>query len=506
METVLIIEIIRAVFRELVALKGWIFAVFVIVAFSILTVGKFWEEQYQTSTTLYADVTNIITPLLKGRAESTGIDRSKEASEKIYTRKIMKRVAESSGLIQPDDEVEVQEQAINGLRGAVKIQNVGQNSFKVTYGNSDQNKSFKILNAVVDAFISDSSESKRRESRSAFEFIEQQVITYKRQLVSAEEKLKTFKSTNLDGTEGAVANRIESLRLQIEEMKLTIDESQAQVAALEEQLKDEGKYVSVRNELDGELDRLKMLNARLDALRLSYQESYPDIVELRDQLAALELSVSAKREQGNIRGYSSGNSLENPLYEELRKNMSAAELGLRSQKKRLESMNRMLKQEYARAERVAGREADLSELVRDYNVTREIYEEMLGRKEKARLSMTLDLEGQGVSYKIQEPAVFPLQPSGLRFEYFAMAGPIVGILASLGLIIIYVLLDPRVRSPSSLMQKLPPDIELLVVVPHINTPITKRILRADIAMLGFMLVVAVAAYVVAVGAVLRGLI
>ena len=506
METLQLIEIIRAVFRELITLKGWVFAVFILVAFSILTVGKFWKEQYQTSTTLYADVTNIITPLLKGRAESTGIDRSKEASEKIYTRNIMKRVAEEGGLIQFDDAVEVQEQAINALRSAVKIQNVGQNSFKVTYANPDQNQSFKILNAVVDAFISDSSESKRRESRSAFEFIEQQVATYKRQLVSAEEKLKTFKSTNLDGTEAAVARRIESLRLQIEEMKLTIDESRAQVAALTEQLKNEGKYVSVRNELDSEMERLKILNRQLDGLRLSYQESYPDIVELRDQVAALELSVSAKREQGSVGSYSSSNNLENPLYEELRKNMSEAELGLRSQQKRLQSMNRMLEQEYERAERVAGREADLSELVRDYNVTMEIYEEMLGRKEKARLSMTLDLEGQGVSYKIQEPAVFPLQPSGLRFEYFAMAGPVVGVLVSLGLIILYVLLDPRVRSPSALMQKLPDDIELLVVIPHINTPITKRILRVDIAMIGFMLVVAVAVYVVAVGAVLRGLI
>lgn len=500
------IEMARAVFRELIALKGWVFVVFVLVSFSILTAGKFWKEQYVTSTTLYADVTNIITPLLKGRAEVTGVDRSKEAREKIYTRRIMKKVAEEAGLIQSDDEVELQENAINTLRSAVVIENEGLNSFKVTYSNPNQNKSFRILNAVVDAFISDSSETKRQESRSAFEFIDQQVATYKRQLVAAEEKLKEFKSTNLDGTEAAVARRIESLRLEIEEMKLTIDESKAQVGSLEEQLKSEGKYQTVRNELDDEMSRLKNLKVRLDGLRLSYQESYPDIVELKDQISALELSVSAKQEQGSMNSFSSGDNLENPLYEQLRSNMSAAELDLQKQKKRLQSMNTMLTREYARAERVAAREAELSELVRDNSVTREIYEEMLGRKEKARLSMTLDIEGQGVSYKIQEPAVFPLQPSGLRFEYFAMAGPVVGLLASLGLIVLYVLLDPRVRSPSSLVQKLPADIELLVVIPHINTPITKRIFRADIAAIGFMFIVAVALYAAAVSAVLKGMI
>jgi len=501
-----LIEIIRAVFRELIALKAWVLAVFILVAFSILTAGKFWEEKYETSTTLYADVTNIITPLLKGRAEVTGIDRSRQARELIYTRRVMKKVAEQHGLLNIDDEVGEQEAAINSLRKDIKISNQGKNFFNVTYSSGNQTTSFKVLNAVVDAFITDTSERKRQESRSAFEFIDQQVSTYKRQLVAAEEKLKSFKSSNMDGTEAAVTSRIESLRLQIEEMKLTIDESDAQVGSLKDQLTNEEQYQSVRGELDVETGRLRALNRHLDTLRLSYKESYPDIVEIKDQIAALDLSITATREQGNIKSYSSSENLENPLYEELRKNLSGAELNLRSQKKRLQSMGKLLKQEYARAERVAAREADLSELVRDNKVTRDVYEEMLGRKEKARLSMTLDIEGQGVSYKIQEPAVFPLQPAGLRFEHFAVAGPVLGLLIAFGLIVIYVLLDPRVRSPSSLVQRLPPDIELLVVVPHINSPLTKRVMRLDIALLGFVFIVAITVYGAAVVAVLRGLI
>jgi len=506
MDALPLIEIARAVLRELIALKGWVFTIFVLVAFSILTVGKFWPEKYETSTTLNADVTNIIQPLLKGRAEVTGIDRSRQAQELIYTRRIMRKVAEETGLVKPDDEVDKQEAVINGLRGSVKIANTGKNFFKITYANESQNLSFKVLNAVVDAFIVDTSEKKRRESRSAFEFIDQQVGTYKRQLVTAEEKLKSFKSSNFDGTEAAVANRIESLRLQIEEMKLTIEETKAQIASLKEQLKDESKYQTARTEIDRQLDRLRALNARLDVMRLSYQESYPDIVELKDQQAALELVIAAARERGNVSSFSSGDDIENPLYENLRKGLSETELNLRSQTKRMESLGRMLKLEYARAERVAAREADLSELVRDNRVTRNIYEEMLGRKEKARLSMTLDVEGQGVSYKIQEPAVFPLQPTGLRFEYFAMAGPVAGLLASLGLIILYVLVDPRVRSPSLLVQKLPADIELLIVIPHINSPISKRVMRKDIAVLSFLFIMAVGMYTAGVVAVLRGII
>jgi len=506
MDAIPLIEIARAVRRELIALKGWVFTLFVLVAFSILTVGKFWPEKYETSTTLNADVTNIIQPLLKGRAEMTGIDRSVQAQELIYTRRIMRKVAEETGLVKPDDEVGIQEAVINGLRSSVRIRNEGKNFFKISYSNENQNLSFKVLNAVVDAFIVDTSEKKRRESRSAYEFINQQVNSYKRQLLVAEEKLKDFKSSNFDGTESAVANKIETLRSKIEEMNLTIEETLEQITLLQEQLEDEREYQAARTEIDELQSRLHGLKSRLDEMRLSYQENYPDIVELKDQQAALELVITATQEQGNVSRFSSGEGTKNPLYENLRKTLSATVLKHRSQSKRKESLQRLLKQEYARAERVAARTADLSELVRDNRVTRNIYEEMLGRKEKARLSMTLDVEGQGVSYKIQEPAVFPLQPSGLRFEYFAMAGPAAGLLASLGLIILYVLVDPRVRSPSLLVQKLPADIELLIVVPHINSSITKRIVRTDIAVLSFLFIMAVGIYAAGVVAVLRGVI
>src|SRR5690625_6179297 len=90
------------------------------------------------------------------------------------------------------------------------------------------------------------------------------------------------------------------------------------------------------------------------------------------------------------------------------------------------------------AELVTANEGELSERTRDYNVTRDVYEEMLQRKESARLSMALDVEGQGVSYQIQDPARYPTNPSGLQFIHFAVVGPFVGIIAPIGLLFLFV--------------------------------------------------------------------
>ncbi|ARN74507.1 XrtA system polysaccharide chain length determinant [Oceanicoccus sagamiensis] len=494
METSYYTELLTAVVRELIEWRNWVVGVFLVVVFTVLGVGFFWPERYETSAMLYADVTNIIQPLLKGRAELTAIDRSEQAREQIYTRKIMLKVANEIGMIDSFTTVEEQEGKIASLRKNIGIKNEGKNYFRVNYSNHNQDTSFNVLNAVVDSFIKETSEKRRKESRSAYEFIEQQVVSYKRQLLLAETQLKEFKSKNLDGDQRSVSARINQLRLQIEELKLTIGETDARDKSLREQMKNESEYLSAKSKVDEEKARLAMLKEALDKLRLSYQETYPDIVTLKQQISAQQLVIDAMKGSDYRSGSSSSESIENPLYEELRKQQAEAEVDLRSQKNRLASVERMLGEEYQRAERIASKDAELAELVRDYDVTRDIYEEMLGRKEKARLSMALDVEGQGVSFKIQEPAVYPLYPSGTRFIHFALVAPIAGLLAGIGLVILYVIVDPRLRSPSKLADSLPDNIELLAVVPHIRTKLSARLVRVDMLVLSLVCLIAMCIY------------
>ena len=71
-------------------------------------------------------------------------------------------------------------------------------------------------------------------------------------------------------------------------------------------------------------------------------------------------------------------------------------------------------------------------------------------------------EGQGLSYRIQEPAVYPLTPTGLRFLHFFMLGPVAGLLLAIGLIVVYIQLDPRIRFPYQLSKIAP----VLTIIPQ----------------------------------------
>lgn len=119
---------------------------------------------------------------------------------------------------------------------------------------------------------------------------------------------------------------------------------------------------------------------------------------------------------------------------------------------------------------------------------------MLQRKETARVSMTLDIEGQGVSYRIQEPAAFPLKPSGVHFVHFAIVGPIIALLAPMGLLILYILVDPHLRSARVLQKQLPGDIEVIGVVPHYKSPIGERLLKKDVLLIGAVIAIGMICY------------
>lgn len=498
------VQVIRAVLRELNRHKTLVMAAFIIISFAVLLAGYLFPKKYVTSSQLYADETNIIEPLLQGRAVSSEIDRSEKAREVLYTRRIMEQIANQAGLIKPDDLPEVVDAAIKRLRARTTIVSESKNFFRITYVDTDPDASFNVHNTIVNVFLTDAAERKRMESRSAYQFIDEQVKSYQRQLQEAERRLKEFNVANRDGTAGAATSRIENIRSQIEELQLQIDEQGARVVSIQSQLRSEGQFMARRSKVDALVERVALMRQELDNLRLSYQETYPDIISLKQQIADLEAEITKAEGSDETWPQSGAGDVANPYYQDLKTRLAEAEVEQRTLQKRKAVMERMLKDEYARSERIAERGAELSELTRDYDVTRGVYEEMLERKEAARLSMTLDIEGQGVTYKIQEPAVFPRLPSGVQFWHLALLGPLLGIVLPIGMLVAFVVIDPRVRFTSALQQFLPDNVPLLGVVAHYNTPMAQRVLRADIVAYSWLALVSIAVYVALVVMILTG--
>lgn len=497
MEPHYLYEFLISLLRELSRKKLLTITVFGVITISTLCLGIIWPLKYETTATLYVDQRNIIEPLLRGQAEVQNINQVQEASEKIYTREILEKVARDAHLLTKDSsskEIATIITLLGDQRAGIRIDNNGKNYLRLSYKNTDAEKSFNVITALINAFIRNIAESKRQESKEAYDFIENQVQLYRAQLVEAENNLENFNTQNYDGTEASVNERITSLQREIEELDLSINEIQSKKHSIKQQLKVEQEYLNLRSQTDVYRQRIQETQARIDNLLISLTETHPDVVSLKLQIQDYK-QVIKDIENSNRNDLQNQNNSQlsiNPLFEELRSNLSETEIDLNTSIDRKNALEKLLEENYARSKRLSMRSAKLSELTRGYNVTKKLYEDMLNSKEKARLSMTLDIEGQGTSYKVHEPPTFPLEPSGLAMWHFLLLAPLAGLMTPIGFIATYIFLDPRIRLPSDLNHI--PNCEILAIFPPVKNALFERLAQKNNLISGLILLITISAY------------
>jgi polysaccharide chain length determinant protein (PEP-CTERM system associated) len=215
------------------------------------------------------------------------------------------------------------------------------------------------------------------------------------------------------------------------------------------------------------------MEAQLDSLRLRYHDTYPDIVILREQIQ--ELGNQQERALANLEDSPEsfeGENIANPVYQDVRSSLVATNTDIEALQTRIRSIQGLIAEQTSRMERIQGNKAQYSQLTRDMAVNKEIYDDLLKRRERARVSMYLDIEGEGLNYRISEAAQYPTEPSGPPFSVFAIAGLFVGLVGPFGALAALLQVDPRIRSKQQLEDAL--DLPVLEQLPEVRTPFEKR--------------------------------
>ncbi|WP_166259601.1 XrtA system polysaccharide chain length determinant [Marinobacter salicampi] len=465
----------QEILREVRTHKWIAFFLFAFISFAVLAAGFLWPYKYESQVIILVDDTNIIGELMQGSAVTTKInERASVARETLWKREVMERLARDEDLY-GEGAAEADDGVINGrvaeLRSGFDVRPRGESYFTIIYSAESPLRAFRTAQRLGQVFIEESSGRKRAESRAAYDFIDKQVKSYESQLAEVEGDLKQFLSDNDDGTEGAANSRMANLRSQLELAQMEKAELQSRAQSLEDQLNGVSPSFSQGGPNAYE-KRIQSMQEQLDTLRLQYHDTYPDIVILKEQLAELRKQRDAAMANGETAAESEGGGTANPLYQELRGALVNTNADIETINTRIQSIEQLMASQSERMERIQANKAQYSDLTRDMEVNKQIYDDLLKRRERARVSMHLDIEGQGLNYRISESAQFPSEPSGLQFPMFAAAGILLGLVAPFGAFGGLLQIDPRVRA----RQQLEGDIGLpvLVELPRVRTPFEKR--------------------------------
>jgi polysaccharide chain length determinant protein (PEP-CTERM system associated) len=456
-------------------------AAFVIINALVVTAGLNWPKKFFSSTTVFVEEKNILGPLMEGAAEQTDvIDRSKIAKEIIYGRSIMLKVLERQGIdTNKTDPVEL-DRMIQGVMGRTEIDNQGSNIIRIRYGDKTPMQAYETTRDIAELFIRASTDEEIAESQSAFDFIDQQVAQYEEKLEGSEAKLEEFRRNNDSiraGAEMRIRGNIDSYRDAIGQIDQDIREASIRQGLIESQLSGEAESAAIVSRADQYRIRVGELQAELDTLRLNYHDTYPDIIRLKDQIANLERLAAEeeqKRRQDKAAASSSGGiyideSVANsPVAQQLKGDLYNVSTEIATLRLRKSDLQRRLADARAEVQLIPDAENQLLDLTRDYDVNKEIYNDLLKRREIARVSVNVDRQEQGMTLRISEPAFIPTQPTGPRLVYFLIGGIICGILIPFGVLFGLQQIDGKVRLAIDIQShtRLP----VLAVVPHLPTP------------------------------------
>lgn len=447
---------------------------FALIALLVLGVGMVWPKRYVATATIVVGESNIIEPLMRGTAVPTEVsDRARIAREVIFSNSVMADVVEEGGWDTRELDPLTRERLYNEVRRRTDIGVPGPNLIRLSYSDSDPQRAFRVADHFVDNFVSQSQDAKMAESREAFEFIAKQVEEYHAKLIAAEERLKRLRDDNLDARPGAevdVSRRIAEIRRTLEDAQTNVAELQSRRRALLSQISGEARVSDERMRSSLASNRLRELQTELDRLRLDYTEQHPDVIRTRNQIA--EIQSGPRDTSRDATGFGSVDPTINPLYQQLRAELARVDSDLASQYARVAQTRSQLESEMGRARRVSDSDITLAELTRDYEVNRELYQDLLRRRENARVSMSLDEERKGLNLWVQEPPTVPLAPEGLRLAHFAMAGVLLGFAIPIGMLITVLRLDPRSRLAGQLGEA--SGLPMLVGIPEYRTQQDRR--------------------------------
>ena len=195
---------------------------------------------------------------------------------------------------------------------------------------------------------------------------------------------------------------------------------------------------NAQSQLDSQLQQQY---TEISALKVRYTDRHPKIAQLEDSIATLE-DQKRVSDEGAPAPLTGATYAPNPVYEGLRENLSEAEALIAELEVRVQDYQEQTEELNSTIDSIPRVEAELQQLDRDYNIVKGQFEEVLTRRESARLSEQVEQTADDVQFRVIDPPFVPSRPTGPNKVLFSAAALVAAIGAGIALAIGLSLLRP----------------------------------------------------------------
>ncbi|NHN36736.1 chain length-determining protein [Pseudomaricurvus alcaniphilus] len=442
-------------------------------------------EAYKATARLHVDSSSVLRPLLRGLAIQPDVSqRVAMMSRTFLSRPNLEKLIRMSDLdLTVKTELE-QERLLDKVKRSIRLAGERNNPslYSVSFQHENRDTAKRVVQSLITVFIESTLGDSRKDSTGAQAFINQQIAEYELRMSEAEARLADFKQRNvglLPGETGGYYNRLASAQGQLEQAKLELSELENRREALTKQLKGEepGAFsgtFSNSTSLSPIDRRIQMLQEQLDRLSINYTELHPEVVQIKQKIAALEAEKQAAYDalKGDDSSAAYASLGASPVYQSMRTMLAETDAKAAELKVRVAEYQSRVKALEDTVDNIPEIEVELQQLDRDYGVIRAQHSALLQRRESALLSEKVEKNADDVKFRVIDPPFVPLkptEPNKLLLNTLVLAAALG---AGVALAFLLSLFKPVFMDPRTLGQSL--GLPVLGIVSMIPTPEAAR--------------------------------
>jgi len=497
----LVLAQIRSIWRRrwYAALVAWLFC---LIGWGYVAT---MPDVFEARARIYVDTDSMLRPLMRGIAVDSNLLSQVDLMQRtLLSRPNLQKVVHLADLDLKSKSPAETDEIVDDLGHRVTVSSEGRNLFTINYRGPDRVVGTKVVQSLLNVFVESNLGSSRQDLQSARTFIDEQVRDYAKQLDEAEKRMADFKAKNIGFLPGDsnYAAKLEAAQQDLSKTQETLDDTRRQRDELQKQLAQVPKTIETTSAgpgsfgagppLGGTTDdtmslgpdpaaRVATLQQKLNELLEIYTDQYPDVVRIKKQLALAQREADEAKAKAAAQGNADAPPVDpravrstapNPVYDQLSLQLVSLNTTIASLQAKLKRNQEDVARWQGLAKSVPEVAAQMAKLSRDYDVTKRSYEELLSRREAAKIGSDIETQTQTVQFRIIDPPNAPPAPIAPNRILFFSAVLLGGIAAGGAFAFVLAQMDDSIKTVQELRELVPHPV--LGMISIANMPRQRR--------------------------------
>ena len=506
-------------YLRLILYRWWlVLGMFVLVTGATVIVTSRMPDIFTSYTTILVDPQKVPEMYVKPTVTGDVRNRLGTLSQQILSATRLQKIIDTLNLYPEERKTMAREDVIAKMRADINVSMVsgggGQDleAFRITYNGKEPRLVAQVTNQLASLFIEENLKAREQQATGTTEFLANQLQESRKELEAQEAKLKDFKLKHIgempeqQTADLQVLGQLQS-QVQIESEALSRAEQQksylqsmmaqggeAPVVDMDDTEPGpssqqpgagKGQPATARTPLETEKARLAVLLAR------GYTAQHPDVRKLKAQIAQDEAAMGQSRPEVTVAEAPAQEAPavpkpprarptipKNYVNPVLESQLRSAQGEIAKHKQELERLHKAVAGYQAKLEAIPVREQEIADLVRDYEISKAHYTQLLSNQLSAETATQLEVRQKGEKFTVLDPAQPAERPSRPNRVLLNSGGAAVGLGLGILLALMTELLGMSITAAEQITSAT--GLAVLEVIPIIRTHADRVVRRRRI--------------------------